>query len=132
MNKGFTLIEIIITLAILALLIAVSVPNIMRIIDKNKEKQSERINELIVDATRVFIGRNYEAGESDARDLVRDFRAKDIPEFTITVQDLKDEKLIEKNFVDPTTKNGTFDYGQEITIKRVSSNVTITFRGKVY
>ena len=36
-NKGFTLIELLATISILALIMAVAVPNVMNIIDKNKK-----------------------------------------------------------------------------------------------
>lgn len=59
-NKGFTLIELIATISILALIMLLSVPNVMSMVDKNKR------NAYIMDARKLVKTAKYKFNSSSS------------------------------------------------------------------
>lgn len=59
MNKrGFTLVEVILVVAILALLVIVLVPNVFVMIDKNKVESCEALRNNVESAAKVYVSNN--------------------------------------------------------------------------
>lgn len=57
-RKGFTLVEILVVIAITALLVLILIPNIFIIIDKNKEKSCSSILKNIESAAKIYVTNN--------------------------------------------------------------------------
>ena len=67
-KKGFTLIETIMVIAILALLMLILVPNVIVLINKNNTKSCHNLEESIKNATKMYVTNNkYELGFSCSR-----------------------------------------------------------------
>ena len=64
-KKGFTLIETIMVIAILALSMLILVPNVIVLINKNNIKSCHNLEESIKNATKMYVTNNkYELGFS--------------------------------------------------------------------
>ena len=62
-KKGFTLIETIMVIAILALLMLILVPNVILLINKNNIKSCHNLEDSIKNATKVYVTNNkYQLG----------------------------------------------------------------------
>ncbi len=57
-NKGFTLVEVLAVVVILSILIAIMVPNVNTIINKQKENSLDNIKKSIESATKIYISDN--------------------------------------------------------------------------
>jgi len=57
-KKGFTLIETIIVVAILALLMLVLVPNVISLIGKNNKESCKNLEKNIISATKIYVNMN--------------------------------------------------------------------------
>lgn len=57
-KKGFTLIETIMVIAILALLMLILVPNVILLINKNNTKSCHSLEESIKNATKIYVTNN--------------------------------------------------------------------------
>ena len=57
-KKGFTLIEIILAIAIMAILILILVPNIFIILNKNNEKSCNSLKSNIESAAKMYVINN--------------------------------------------------------------------------
>ena len=119
-KKGFTLIETIMVIAILALLMLILVPNVISLINKNNIKSCHSLEDSIKNATKIYVTNNkYQLGFSCGT------------EKEIKIQDLIDSgdlKLTDNKLVNPkdnstillnetvkvtyncTTKNFTYDF----------------------
>ena len=114
MNKnGFTLIETIMVIAILALLMLILVPNVISLINKNNIKSCQNLEASIKNAAKVYVANNkYQLGfscnASETTSIVK-----------IPIQDLIDSgdlKLQNDNLVNPKN-NSTIKQDKEITVK---------------
>ena len=88
MNKhGFTLIELIVTIVIMALILILVMPSITALINNNEEKQYEYYADSLVEAAKVYVDKEGEdinsLGEKNWIGCV-----------DITYQDLMDADLI--------------------------------------
>lgn len=54
-NKGFTLIEVLATISVLVIIISITLPSIINIKNNNIEKNSNKINEVILTATESYL-----------------------------------------------------------------------------
>lgn len=62
-RRGFTLIEAIMVIALIALLTIVLVPNVMVFINKNNKNSCEKLKDNIKSATKMYVNQNkYELG----------------------------------------------------------------------
>ena len=105
-KKGFTLIEVII--AILSLIL---IPNVMVLIDKNKERSCEKMIDNIESAAKIYVNQNkYELG----------FDCSGTPK-EITLKTLVDAGYLGGELVNPINK-------EEIDLK---STVSVTYNCKV-
>ena len=109
MNKnGFTLIETIMVIAILALLMLILVPNVISLINKNNIKSCQNLEASIKNAAKAYVTNNkYQLGFSCGT------------EKEIKIQDLIDSgdlKLTDNKLVNPKD-NSTIKQDKEITVK---------------
>ena len=112
-KKGFTLIETIMVIAILALLMLILVPNVISLINKNNIKSCQNLEASIKNAAKVYAANNkYQLGfscnASETTSIVK-----------IPIQDLIDSgdlKLQNDNLVNPKN-NSTIKQDKEITVK---------------
>lgn len=64
-KKGFTLIETIMVIAILALLMLILVPNVIVLINKNNIKSCHNLEDSIINSAKMYVTNNkYELGFS--------------------------------------------------------------------
>lgn len=64
-KKGFTLIETIMVIAILALLMLMLVPNVIILINKNNTKSCHNLEDSIINSAKMYVASNkYELGFS--------------------------------------------------------------------
>ena len=57
-RKGFTLVEVLIAIAIVAILLLVLVPNVFVMIDKNNEKSCNNLVNNIESSTKIYVTNN--------------------------------------------------------------------------
>lgn len=122
-KKGFTLIETIMVIAILALLMLILVPNVISLINKNNIKSCHNLEDSIKNATKIYVTNNkYQLGFScDTTKEIKEIKIQDLI-------DSGDLKLTDNKLVNPkdnstillnetvkvtyncTTKNFTYDF----------------------
>lgn len=92
-RKGFTLIEAIMVIAIIALLSIILVPNVMVFLNKNNKNSCEKVIDNIKSATKMYVNQNkYELG----------FTCNTSKE--ITLKTLVDNGNITSPIINPVTK----------------------------
>lgn len=106
-KKGFTLIETIMVIAILALLMLILVPNVISLINKNNIKSCQNLEASIKNAAKVYVTNNkYQLG----------FSCDESKTITIkTLVDLGTLKLTDNKLVNPKD-NSTISQDREIII----------------
>lgn len=57
-NKGFTLIEVLAVIVILSVLMAIMIPSVGTLIQKNKEDSYESLKKSIISATKIYLSDN--------------------------------------------------------------------------
>ena len=57
-NKGFTLIELIVTIALLAIITLISTPNIIKLIEKNKVDNYNGVIDSIIEGAEIYASDN--------------------------------------------------------------------------
>lgn len=106
-KKGFTIVELLVTVALLAIISTISVISITSFINKNKENNYEILKKTILEASKEYVTDNrYGNVES-----------------SITAQYLLDNHYITSGLTDPKT-------GKNIDLNSVI--ITITFQNKKY
>lgn len=112
-RKGFTLIETIMVIAILALLMLILVPNVISLINKNNIKSCHNLEDSIKNAAKVYVANNkYQLGFSCDTEKGT--------EKEIKIQDLIDSgdlKLTDNKLVNPVS-------GKDIPL---SSKIKVTY-----
>ena len=107
-KKGFTLIEVIMVIAIIAILSLILIPNVMVLIDKNKERSCEKMIDNIESAAKMYVNQNkYELG----------FDCVDNKTKEITLKTLVDTGYLGGELVNPINK-------EEISLE---SKVLVTY-----
>ena len=98
-RRGFTLIEVILVIVIIAILSLILIPNVMLFVDKNNVSMCEKLKDNIISSTKMYVNENkYELG----------FDCNGVK--TITFQTLIDAGKITGPITNPITKkqvNGT-------------------------
>lgn len=79
-EDGFTLVEVLVTLVILAVLAAVSIPSFSGYIDKSKEKAYMSEARLVGEAVQVYVTEEYAKGTLDEVRLVEDLMLYELGE----------------------------------------------------
>lgn len=99
-GRGFTLVELLSVIVILAIILTIAVPNVMKIIKKSKTDSYERQKELVISAAKTYVLTNEEvlpiAGETATITLQELIAAQLISE---PVKDQRTNKVME-----PSTK----------------------------
>ncbi len=106
-KKGFTIVELLVTVAILAIISTISVVSITSLINKNKEKNYEILKNTIIEASKEYVADN---------------RYKTI-ESSITAKYLLENNYITSSLTDPKT-------GQNLDLESIK--ITITYQNKNY
>lgn len=111
-RRGFTLIEAIMVIALIALLSIVLVPNIMVFINKNNKNSCEKLIDNIESAAKMYVNQNkYELGFSCSTPK----ETKDI-----TLKTLVDNGNLTSPIKNPVTKT-------EVSLDDKNNKVTVTF-----
>lgn len=106
-KKGFTIVELLVTITLLAIISTIATISITSFINKNKENNYEILKNTILQASKEYVTDNrYGSVES-----------------SITAQYLLDNHYITSGFTDPKT-------GKNIDLNSVV--VTITYQNKNY
>lgn len=106
-KKGFTIVELLVTVTLLAIISTISVISITSFINKNKENNYEILKNTILQASKEYVADNR-YGNIDS---------------SITAQYLLDNHYITSGLTDPKT-------GKNIDLNSVI--ITITFQNKKY
>lgn len=106
-KKGFTIVELLVTIALLAIISTIAVMSITSFINKNKENNYEILKNTIIEASKEYVADN---------------RYGDIQP-SITAQYLLDNHYITNGLTDPKT-------GQSIDLNSVV--ISISYQNKNY
>ena len=111
-KKGFTLIEVIMVIAIITILSLILIPNVMVLINENKKRSCEKMIDNIESAAKMYVNQNkYELG----------FDCVDNKTKGITLETLVDAGYLGGELVNPINK-------EKIDLK---SEVSVTYNCKV-
>lgn len=110
-KRGFTLVELLATIAVLALLALITLPVVDNMLDKNKERVYTQNIETTKDALRNWANENTTLLPEDGETRV------------LTLQTLKEEGLIDTKFKNPKTKK-CYSNSSILKIKNVSDAYT--------
>ena len=128
-KKGFTLVEVLVVLAIIALLLLVLVPNVFIMINKNNEKSCNNIINNIESAAKIYVTNNkYDLGFTcngsyqeitlqdliDTGDLTTDSSGK------ITNPIDKKEISLDKSIVKVTYNCNTKEFNYDINMYNIN------------
>lgn len=107
-KKAFTLIEIVLAISFLLIITVMVVPNMYTMIEKNNQKQLEKVETLIKDAAKNYINLDIATAEY--------IKTESPSPFYISLNDLKRMELISSQLKDPTQGNQEYDYTKVIII----------------
>lgn len=100
-EEGFTLIELLAVIAILALIVAISIPLIGNVIADSKTKTDEAQEALIIDAAQMYYIQNPDETTTTVEDLVNGGYLEDnVNTETTTVDKADVMKALEKSETD--------------------------------
>ncbi len=105
-RKGFTLIELIVVLAVLAIIMAIAVPRFMGIQDKAKEDADKSTLEMIAKAAELYYVRSSDS--------------------TITITELESGDYIDSGLKFQKPSATVSDTNVDITLDADSGKVTVT------
>lgn len=108
-KKGFTLIELLGVIVVLALLLALIVPNVTSVIKSGTESADESTKDSIVKAARNWL--------SDNRDIVNNNSP-----YTVTVATLQSEGYLEEDIVLPSKECSLNGASVTITATEMENN----------
>lgn len=94
-NKGFTLLEVILVVAILGVITLIVVPSVSGLLNKNKNEQYDNLKKSIISASKMYVSDNrYNLGVvcNDSTDTYN---------FTIDLQTLVDAGNLSEPVTDP-------------------------------
>jgi len=132
-NKGFSLVELLAVIVILSILMAIMVPSVNYLIDKNKEDNYVKLKEGILIAAKIYLSDNrYDIAiantctSSDEKINVTYILGKELTESKLPVQWLIDSKDLttnsDGNIVNPRNKTKVLDLdNSNIEIKYLCS-----------
>lgn len=106
-NKGFTMIELIMVILILALFAFITTPNVIKLINRNNRDNYNDSIDTIIEATKIYVSDNrYELEFKDStgnNSFCTPNDSKDIYSY-ITLQDLVNSKDLSSPIVNVCTK----------------------------
>ena len=83
-KKGFTLIELMVVIAILVVIMGIALPNITSSIERSKQKQKNSKIELITSAAELYFDRNSSTNKADGVLVSTIISDQDIPGVEVT------------------------------------------------
>lgn len=107
-NKGFTLIELIIVIAILTMFSLFAAPNVIKMIDKNKADNHNSLINSIIESTKLYVTNNkdkFNYKDTSGNNSYCTITDKKDIYTTVTLKTLIDEKEISNISENPCTKN---------------------------
>ena len=114
-RKGFTLIEVIMVIAIITILSLILIPNVMVLINENKKRSCEKMIDNIESAAKMYVNQNkYELG----------FDCVDNKTKEITLKTLVDAGYLGGELVNPINKI-------KIDLDNKENKVSVTYNCKV-
>ena len=126
-RKGFTLVEIIMVIVILALLVLVLAPNVFVLLNKNNERSCNSLISNIESAAKIYVTNNkYNLG-------IKCYNANDVTNTTIKISlqtlidsgDLKTDGSYK--IINPVTKDEINLDTTTVTVKYNCNNKTFTY-----
>ena len=125
---GFTLIEVIAVIVVLALILLITVPNILSTTDRQKEKQWKTIEQSILDAAEQFVTMNRDNPEwGDFIDLkIYDSEHPDNNYIDIPLKLLLEEGVLKKPIIDPRTGE-EIDYNGTVRVEIVGEGKPLVY-----
>ena len=92
MKKGFTLVELLVTIGVLVLILLIVTPSLVGVINNSREKSFEETERSIITAARLYMNYN------------RENRPGEIGQnYYIDILTLQDEGYLERGIVNPIT-----------------------------
>ncbi len=83
-NKGFTLIEVLAVIVILSLLMAIMVPSVGSILNKNKQSNYESLKKSIINSTKMYLSdHRYDITIIDPTDPTKSCETEGINELNV-------------------------------------------------
>lgn len=131
-NKGFTLIELLASIVLLSILIAIMVPSVNYLIEKNKYDNYDNLKKSIINAAKVYISDNrynitlnyadYDGLCNSAEDITEDIASingVNLKDSKLPIQWLVESKTLSTNsggkIINPKDKNKILKLGTEGT-----------------
>ena len=107
-NKGFTLIEVLLVVAILSVLALIMIPTVGNLIEQNRSDNFNNLKNSIISAAKLHVSDNrYSLGIS--------CQSGD-PSFNVTLRELVDEGSLSENVIDPRDKQAVDLDGNYVTV----------------
>ena len=118
-NKGFTLIELLASIVILSILIAIMVPSVNYLIEKNKNDNYETLKTSIISAAKVYLSDNrynitlnYDSelcGSGESEEKIATINEITLNDSKLPIKWLVDSKTLrtnnDGNIISPLNKN---------------------------
>lgn len=124
-KKGFTLIELVMVIALLAIMALILVPNVLVLIDKNNEKSCNSLKDNIISSAKLYVSENkYQIG-FDCSNIPKEVKISELLGYgnltgdvinPVTKEDLQEE--IVKITYDCDKKNFNYDFAIDCTKKK--------------
>lgn len=123
-KKGFTLVELMAVIVILAIILAIVVPKVFRSIDESKKRACNVQMNYITDAAATYFTK-YRYNDSDSG-VTYDEEAKSETGTDITLVKLVDASLLKGTITNPITDKELNPVNTKINIKNVDEVFTYT------
>ena len=119
-DKGFTLLEVILVVAILGVITLIAVPSVSSLLNKNKDDQYENLKKSIISAAKIYVSDNrYNLG------IVCN-NVNNKPIITVTLEELVSEGNLTEPIIDPRNKN-EIDLNNVVNITYNCYNKTFSY-----
>ena len=123
-NKGFTLIETIIVIAILAILAVFFVPNVFGLIQENKIRQCKTLKTQVETATDIYISDNRYT-VVDKYNI--DCQANTTNVFAVSLETLTTENYLTTTVINPLTEEDLTPKSVEVTFNCTTRKYSYKF-----
>ena len=117
-NKGFTLVELLAIILIIALIGIIAVPNISKQMKKNEDRQQRLLNQRITNAAHTYAAKYY-------ADKMVDDDETDVASFTL--ENLEQDGLLDLNDNECKDKDSYTRKNVAISVTRNDANIFFNF-----
>ena len=112
-RNGFTLVELLAVMVILAIVLIIAVPGILSVINKAKQDAHKTQLTMVIDATKLYVAQNNKQ---------MDFRKDGVVEkAVVNLSDLKASGFLDKKILDPRDKSEIKDLA--VLVKKTNSKI---------